>query len=441
MNRHSDSPSSKVRVRKGPITLHLLFPAMVLIGCSSDDARQPQAAEQASRPIPVRTMELGSPTIESSLRTFTGVLKARRTVGIGAPISSEITEVPVKEGQWVKEGAVLVRLDTRRLLSAKSALQAQKQAAQATLDQLVAGPREETIRSAQATIRALDSELALAQQQLDRRILLLEADSTSQEDVDVGNAQVSALLAQLEGSKAQLDELENGTRPELIKNQAAIIEGIKAEDARIGIDVADSEVTAPFAGWVQSIYAHKGAVVPVGHDLIQLIEGSPFEAHFGLPVKDSVKLNGAEPTLTSGGTSLTIQEKRSLPMVDSTHRTITWIFDVHGPDSVRLRPGASAQLSLRYPLDKAGWRIPLSAITEGVRGMWAGYVAIEDEQGQWILQTVDLEILHTGSNDCVVHGALKAGDLLLVEGLDRVIQGQGVDPIGQASDLEMDGAK
>ncbi|MCP4243287.1 MAG: HlyD family efflux transporter periplasmic adaptor subunit [bacterium] len=291
---------------------------------------------------------------------------------------------------------------------------------------MIAGPRKETIAAARASLPALEAELPLAALLLVRRRGLLESDSISREEVDVSHAQVLTLKARVQGAQAGLSELENGTRPETIAAQRASLAGLQASLESKDIDLADTLVAAPFAGHIQRIMKHEGAVVPAGTGVLLLVETGALEAHFGLSQTDAATLDSNDFVVEVSGQPVAVLGKRLLPNLDPNQRTIPWILDLDTSTlEVALQPGQIATLRWSRPLGEAGWRIPLSALTEGVRGMWTGFVVVEKE-GKTHVQPVDLEVLHTLPDAAVVRGALKAGDRLLIDGVDRVVGGQQV---------------
>ena len=376
--------------------------------------------------MPVRTITLGAATMESMQGHYTGIIHARREVAVGVNVGGQIEAVLVQEGDLVEAGAPLMQIDKRRLIVQREALLAQVAGAQARLDELIAGPRKETIDASKANITVLQEQLRLAELRLVRRRGLLESSSISQEEVDVSHAQVLTLKARIQGAEAGLSELENGTRPEILAAQRASLASLQASQESNDIDLTDSLVNAPFTGRIQKIMKHEGAVVPAGTGVIVLVETGVLEARFGLSAKDAGTLDSNQFTVEVRGQTVPVLGKRLLPNLDANHRTIPWILDLDTSNlKIALLPGQVATLRWSRPLGETGWRIPLSALTEGVRGMWTGFVVVVKD-GTTQVQQVDLEVLHTLPDSVVVRGALKAGDLLLTEGVDRIVGGQRV---------------
>ena len=78
-----------------------------------------------------------------------GTLEYER-VTLPAPAADRIVEIPVREGQAVKAGQTVLRLERTRLQAATQAAQAQAQVQREALAELEAGPRTEAIAQARA---------------------------------------------------------------------------------------------------------------------------------------------------------------------------------------------------------------------------------------------------------------------------------------------------
>ena len=80
----------------------------------------------------------------------------------------------------------------------------------------------------------------------------------------------------------------------------------------------------------------------------------------------------------------------------------------------------------------AGFWLPLTALTESSRGLWACFVvdALGDGRGgsaaTHTLARRELEVLHTDGNRVYVRGTLQDGEQVVSEGLQRLVPGQRV---------------
>ena len=119
-----------------------------------------------------------------------GTIEAQQ-LNIGPEVAGRVVEVTADEGQAVKAGQVLFRLDDALLLAQRAQAQAAVQTARAQRDQLLAGARLQQLEAAQAAISSTQAALNGAQADFNRLVSGATYD------------QVAAAQAQLEAAQAQ----------------------------------------------------------------------------------------------------------------------------------------------------------------------------------------------------------------------------------------------
>jgi HlyD family secretion protein len=154
------------------------------------------------------------------------------------PISGQVIELAVSEGDRVEAGTVLARLDTAQLKDAVAASEAAVEAAEADLAHLKAGPRpaeiiqaEEVVRSAEAARDAAQAQLDQVQAELDRLENGARPAEIAQAEEAVNSAEAArgTAQAQLDGAQAELKRLLAGAREEEVEAASAAL--LKAEAA------------------------------------------------------------------------------------------------------------------------------------------------------------------------------------------------------------------
>ena len=119
-----------------------------------------------------------------------GTIEAQQ-LNIGPEVAGRVVEVTADEGQAVKAGQVLFRLDDALLLAQRAQAQAAVQTAGAQRDQLLAGARLQQLEVAQAAISSTQAALNGAQADFNRLLSGATYD------------QVATAQAQLEAAQAQ----------------------------------------------------------------------------------------------------------------------------------------------------------------------------------------------------------------------------------------------
>jgi HlyD family secretion protein len=176
-----------------------------------------------------------------------GRIEAER-VDIATKFAGRLKSVLVKEGDFVKEGEVLAKLDTAEL-------EAQLKEAEASKVQA-----EQQLAQAVALVAQRDSELRLATLQLERSLNLVSKGVTSQEIVD-----------QRESTKQTAQAAVNSANAEVAVARAAI-EAAAARINRLAVDIDDASLKAPRNGRVEYRLALPGEVLAAGGRVLTVLD-------------------------------------------------------------------------------------------------------------------------------------------------------------------------
>jgi membrane fusion protein (multidrug efflux system) len=107
-----------------------LIAVLFLVSCGK---KQEQAAAPAAMPFPVQTISIQDAVV---YQEYTANLEGQQNVEIRAKVNGFIQKVYVDEGQFVKKGQLLFKLETQTLNQDAAAAKATVQAAQVEVDRL-----------------------------------------------------------------------------------------------------------------------------------------------------------------------------------------------------------------------------------------------------------------------------------------------------------------
>lgn len=386
-----------------------------------------EADEEAFRglTIPkVETVVLEPTESIQQARTYTGVIAARRTAEIGFERPERVVEMLVDEGDAVTAGQPLARLDTRHLDAQRRETAAQLAAAAARLEELVAGPRQETIAAARATVADLQAQLELRRRTYERTVKLRDQYAATDQDIDDSRLSLQSTEARLRVAEKQLEELEVGTRPEQLAAQRANVDQLEAALAKIDVELSDSLLVAPFDGCIAARHIDEGTVVASGQTVLRIVESGVLEARIGLPSAIAQSLvPGDSFALSTGSSERTGTLIRKLPEIDAATRTQTVIVSVDPADAPLFVPGQVVQTSLTQQINQSGFLLPTPALLPGVRGLWSVF-AVVSQDGRHLIERRYVEVLHTSGNEVLLRGTLSAGDRVVTSGVQRLVHGQ-----------------
>ncbi|WP_204137537.1 efflux RND transporter periplasmic adaptor subunit [Halomicronema sp. CCY15110] len=431
------SPSLNRRWWVGLGAAGLLLAVGIPLAQSRLVAQETEAAEtDAVNVLAVETLTVDAVSSYEVARAYTGEIAALRSSDLGFTRSGELVEVLVAEGDRVSSGQPLARLDTQSLLTQRRQIEAQLAQAQAQLLELQRGARQEAIAAAQAQVRDVDNQLALQQQQRERREFLYEQGAISKEQLDEFAFGADALVARRDSAQSSLDELLNGTRPEQVAAQQAVVQQLDASLASLEVDLNQSTLRAPFDGIVALRQVDEGVVVGAGQTVVRLVESVAPEARIGMPARAASRLRPREAVTVNADTEdFSATVKAVLPEVDPDTRTQVVVLQLEPEALTRVSPGQTVRVELSETVSTSGFWLPIEALTQDIRGLWSvyGVVPAETEAGAYQVQPKAVEILHQESDRVLVQGALQGGDShsemrerIVASGVHRLVPGQQV---------------
>ncbi|MEM6432937.1 MAG: efflux RND transporter periplasmic adaptor subunit [Cyanobacteria bacterium P01_D01_bin.115] len=420
----------KTVTRVGAIALLLVvgIPAVRMQLVNSD-----ASVVEASGPTltAVETLTVEAVDSYDTTRAYTGAIAALRSSDLGFERGGELVAVLVKEGDRVAAGTPLAQLDISNLQTQRQQLEADQARARAVLSELEAGPRVEDIAAAAATVRQLEQELALQSTQRSRREFLYERGAVSREELDEFAYGQGALQAQLDQARSRLEELQNGTRQEQILAQRAVVQQLEAAIADVDVTIRKSTVRSPFAGVVADRQVDEGTVIGAGQSVVRLVEDAAPEARIGMPVSVANQLQvGDTQQVQLDSETFTATVAAVLPEVDADTRTQVVVFQLDQAAVPRINPGQTVRVEIAETVPTEGAWVPISALTQDLRGLWSAYVLTSDEaESAYTVQPQSVEILHQENDRALVRGTLQPGDHIIVDGVHRLVPGQQVSPL------------
>jgi len=409
------------RTRAAQLTFASLG-GVVLLSAAGFALHEREAREQAPEPLPVLCTTPAAVGSSWSRLRLTGILRAPRVSELAFGRGEILARVAVDEGQRVERGELLTALDLRRIEARRAQASAQLARARAQLEELERGPRAESLAAAEAAVCQGQAEVELWTKKLARREQLVADGVAAREEGDETTAQLDVARARLRVQQERLRELQNGTRPEQLAAQRALVAQLEGTQRAIEADWTDSRMVAPFAGYVAAIRAEVGEVVIPGTPIVRLVEDAPLEAWIGVPPGADVD-PGSAAELEVDGRRVQAKVKAVLPELDPGTRTHTVILTL--PHAPGLRPGRVATWRLPAPTPPAGWTLPLGALVRGERATWSVLVAAP-AAGGFVVERRRVVVEGSDGERAWVNGDLSAGEQVIADGAHRVVVGQGV---------------
>jgi len=320
---------------------------------------------------PVRAITLAAADVGVSAE-FSGDVRPRYESRLGFRVGGKISARKVEVGGIVKRGTLLMQLDPQDLRLGQA--------------------------RAQASLRAAETTLELAQAELKRYQNLRSQNFVSQAVLDEKVAAARSSQATVESSRAALREQVNQT------GYANL--------------VADTD------GVVTAIDAEVGQVVAAGTPVVRVARTDEKEVVIGVPEGQVGALRSvgevAVRLWADPGRSIPGRIREVSPMADPATRTYTVKVAVPARDDVRLGMTAVVELKQRAAGGGPALRVPLSALHQdkGVTALWV------IENGA--VRLVPVRVGGVSGNEVVLAEGVRAGQTVVTAGVNLLKNGQKV---------------
>ena len=204
----------------------------------------------------------------TSVVTASGEIKPRTYTNLGANAQGLITDLLVKEGDRVRKGQIVARIESVQANADVQAQRASVASAEADSASSEAGLKvqDDTIRTQQATIDRTKSDLELAKVNFDRYEQLFKAGVVPKSDFDQRKSTYESQKAGLREAELRLEQLKSQraqTLAQITSSQRRIAQA-QAGLTRVADILAKHDVVSPLDGIVTNLPVRLGETVVPG---------------------------------------------------------------------------------------------------------------------------------------------------------------------------------
>jgi RND family efflux transporter MFP subunit len=349
--------------------------SVALAACGGSSASGPggQNGRQGGPPATgVSIVTLQSKPIEQT-SDFIATVRSLHSTTIQPQVEGRITKIFVKSGDNVRAGAPLVQIDP------------EKQAA--------------TVRSTESTRAAREADVAYWKGQVERLKALLQAGAISRNEFDQAQHELDSAQANLAALNAQVRENE--------------------------VQLQYYRVVAPTAGTVGDMPIREGDRVTTSTVITTIDDRSGLEAYIQVPLDRAPQLRLGLPVQildTEDHVIATNQITFVAPRVDDATQTVlakALLRDV--PAGTRVQQFVKTRIIWH---SEPGLTIPVISVLR-IGGQYFAYVADNSGEGL-VAKQRPVQLGEVIGNDYVVTGGLKAGDRVIVSGVQKIGDGMPV---------------
>ncbi len=192
-------------------------------------------------------------------------------IDISPRVAGRVLKLNANVGDTVKQGDVIVELDSPQLVAALGAAKAALAVASADLERINA-IRPENIDARKAEVAAANADVVLSQETYNRQAELAKSGNTPQARVDEATRNLEAAMRKRDSTEAALKlTIEGASKEERALSEAQVKQAEAALNQR-SVDVDELTIRAPVTAQVTTRVATLGENFSAGAPLFSLID-------------------------------------------------------------------------------------------------------------------------------------------------------------------------
>jgi RND family efflux transporter MFP subunit len=346
--------------------------SLMLFGaaCGRSQAGPAQAQGQGFPPAAVQLVTASLTALDDTTE-YVATLKSLHSTTIQPQIDGQITQIVVKSGDRVPQGAPLIQIDPRR--------------------------QEAAVSSQEASRAAKEANVNFARQQQQRSSELFAAGAISKQEFEQANTALQTAEADLKALQAQVQQQQ--------------------------VQLRYYTVTAPTAGIVGDVPVRVGMQVTTSTLLTTIDQNESLEVYVSVPVERAAELKiGLPMKILSGDGQQTLAQSHVSfisPHVDEQTQSVLVKGVVSNP-SLALRASQFVRARVVWKTVQ-GLTVPVTAVLR-INGQYFAFVA-DETNGMLVARQRVIKLGSIVGDAYPVLDGIKSGERIVVSGVQRLVDG------------------
>ncbi|KAF1079190.1 MAG: putative Co/Zn/Cd efflux system membrane fusion protein [Candidatus Rifleibacterium amylolyticum] len=398
-----------------------------VVGCKSNEKSE---VKPTVRPVKVFTVKDVHGVGHVSLPAKT---RANQRVDLSFKVPGPLIELPFEEGQEVKEGQLIARIDPRDYETNVNRIKSSLAEAKAGLQAMIRGERAEVIKMLESEVAAAEAEALFAEDQYKRFQKLWLENCVAKADFEHHTRLRNTAKARLEAAEQNLARGKKGARKEDVEAQQHRIRGLEANLKAAQDALEDTCLRAPFAGVVARRYVQNYQEVQAKQPIAFLHDISKIEILVDVPENLAVQIRDKhEPVVVARfdaapDKSFPLTFKELTTEADPHTQTYQAVMVMPRPEDINILPGMTATIEGKPGTSKnVAPRIVIPAVAVTMNTEQSACVWVLDDASMTVKKAVVRPGEMTGTDSIVILEGLNPGTKVVVAGVTMLRDGMKV---------------
>ncbi|OCL27313.1 hypothetical protein U472_07575 [Orenia metallireducens] len=392
--------------------------SLLFVGCGKEKAttNMTEGIKQVEKEVKVPVEVLEAKTGEL-VEYITAAAQAEpiKSIQVTPQLQGEVGKVYVSIGDKVNKGDKLLTLDKENILIQVEQAKAGLQAAQANLEKLLKGTREERLAQLRAQLEQAKSNYEQTKKSYERQKKLYEQEIISEQQLETIKVQYVTAKSSYESAKQELTLAKNPSTKEEIKALEAQVEQAESNLKSAKLQLDHTEITAPISGIIVKVNVEAGeiagmqpVVAIVDIDKIKTIAYISESNVNKVNVGDEVKVN-----FNALNKEFVGKVKSISPVADKVKRSFPVEVVIDNKSNI-IKAGMYGEIKFKANISSGQVVIPQAAILSE-NGLEYVYI-IKDN----IAIRKEVKIGLATAKEAIVLEGIQAGDQVIVKGQEDI---------------------
>ncbi len=409
------------------IVLLFLFTALAaLYGCRE----RAEVAAPESRPAKIYKVKSGD---EKNIRRYPAIVEANEKNDASFKVSGRVIELRFKQGQEVKKGDLMARLDARDYELARNRAKSQLEATQAQERAMKIGARPEDIRILQNNVAAAKTKMDRDERYYLDRKGLVERGAITRQSLETAEASFRISKEDYENAVKELEKGKSGARKEDIEAIEAKVRDLQENLRNTENALADTQLIAPFDARINIKYVEPFEEVNAKQPIYNLQEIDLVKLSFSLP--ENVVFNLEKKNVGTFTAVFDGMPGKEFPVdlhefrieANEKTRTFTCWVAMRPPQDAIVLPGMTAEIIHYNPREgQGGFRVPSSSLFADPS---KSYFVWKIDATTMTVHKAAVEVGKLSGDDAWVKEGLNDGDQIAAAGVNYLVEGMKVHPL------------
>lgn len=206
----------------------------------------------------------------------------------------------------------------------------------------------------------------------------------------------------------------------------------QANKSTVIYQIAKSKLHAPFDAIVSSRFVAEGEIFNSNQIAFELIKNTHYEITVGVPVKVARDLSkGQKLEVTLEQEQLSAKILVIGKQVNQISRTVELRLAIN--EQSTFYNGQLAKIKITQKVEQAGFWLPISALTDGIRGQWNIFRVQNTEKSLFKIIATTVEVKYSTLDAVYIAGLPQEQLQVILAGVHRYVPGQLVKKAQKAS--------